>query len=891
MSTFKYPLFHHHQQLDDNRNGNSSIPATVGTSETEPKNSSMEQQNVDHELQRMQKLQMFDEQMKRLDLQQRQEDKELLKNSALGPISPPNNNPTSKSSPSSRSLPGSRRNSGSEDDPDVLDFGNKLKLSDNEQSNIQFALRKSPGRLLNKLPNRSMTADVNNLQHAGYKPVSTATVNAPSHATSAFSGSFLFDDDDRQSKATTGMVPPYTDTTYVTQYGDNADNYSFAPHESYSMRQNASTHPNRNVEPLQRRSDWLNSDAVQQQAPITSLTSNISEDRIPASSAQAAFYGRRPSAGLTNNRSFSQNSLDPFSEGFQIRSKLNAARSTSDLQSTNTVSSRIPTNNGLAMYDNLAGDNSVDLTANICRQHQQGYCPRGDQCPYLHTAPSAVAFSPALSVPSPTGVPGAQHHVAMAAAAGQLGPMGYAGGLPINALYQQYPNGMPFNPSANPNAGLVHPFTKAGPHANNLGNMRYPPQTGSLGHHKSDSNMYSRRGSADHDQTNRFANVELKDLTGKIYELCKDQHGCRYLQKKLEEHNEDNLNIIFNEVFKHFVELMTDPFGNYLCQKLLDYCNDEQRTIIVETVAKDLVGISLNMHGTRAVQKMIESLSTSRQIRMIIVALTPNVVTLIKDLNGNHVIQKCLHRLSAADNQFIYDAVSHHCVEVATHRHGCCVLQRCIDHASISQRAQLVTEVTHSALPLVQDPFGNYVVQYVLDLGDAMFSDALIRRFIGNVCTLSVQKFSSNVIEKCIRVAEPDTRKCLIEEMLDKDALEKLLRDSFANYVVQTSLDYADPEQRVKLVDCIRPILPSIRNTPYGKRIQGKLQRDQQQRDQQQHQQQSNVYKKFSNINNRDNVQMQNLQSNNGLPVLGFPFNYGNIGMIGMNEQQMYPYM
>jgi hypothetical protein len=43
-------------------------------------------------------------------------------------------------------------------------------------------------------------------------------------------------------------------------------------------------------------------------------------------------------------------------------------------------------------------------------------------------------------------------------------------------------------------------------------------------------------------------------------------------------------------------------------------------------------------------------------------------------------------------------------------------------------------------------------------------------------------------------------------------------------------------------------------------------------------------------MNNRDNVQMQNLQNNNGLPVLGFPFNYGNMGMIGMNEQ-MYPYM
>ena len=49
------------------------------------------------------------------------------------------------------------------------------------------------------------------------------------------------------------------------------------------------------------------------------------------------------------------------------------------------------------------------------------------------------------------------------------------------------------------------------------------------------------------------------------------------------------------------------------------------------------------------------------------------------------------------------------CVEVATHRHGCCVLQRCIDHASDHQRIQLVNEITYNALTLVQDPYGNYV--------------------------------------------------------------------------------------------------------------------------------------------------------------------------------------
>lgn len=64
------------------------------------------------------------------------------------------------------------------------------------------------------------------------------------------------------------------------------------------------------------------------------------------------------------------------------------------------------------------------------------------------------------------------------------------------------------------------------------------------------------------------------------------------------------------------------------------------------------------------------------------------MVTLIKDLNGNHVIQKCLHRLSADHRQFIYDAITNNCIEVATHKHGCCVLQRCIDYASPSQKVK-----------------------------------------------------------------------------------------------------------------------------------------------------------------------------------------------------------
>ena len=64
-----------------------------------------------------------------------------------------------------------------------------------------------------------------------------------------------------------------------------------------------------------------------------------------------------------------------------------------------------------------------------------------------------------------------------------------------------------------------------------------------------------------------------------------------------------------------------------------------------------MIKIALNSHGTRALQKMIEFISTAEQIQTIINALDHRVVELIQDLNGNHVIQKCLNRLSCDDAQ------------------------------------------------------------------------------------------------------------------------------------------------------------------------------------------------------------------------------------------------
>jgi hypothetical protein len=88
-------------------------------------------------------------------------------------------------------------------------------------------------------------------------------------------------------------------------------------------------------------------------------------------------------------------------------------------------------------------------------------------------------------------------------------------------------------------------------------------------------------------------------VKGYIYFMAKDQNGCRFLQRKLEQ-GEKHVDAIFEGIIDHIAELMTNSFANYLVQKMLDVCDEEQRLRIIAVLTEDpvlLLRISLNTHG------------------------------------------------------------------------------------------------------------------------------------------------------------------------------------------------------------------------------------------------------------------------------------------------------
>lgn len=92
----------------------------------------------------------------------------------------------------------------------------------------------------------------------------------------------------------------------------------------------------------------------------------------------------------------------------------------------------------------------------------------------------------------------------------------------------------------------------------------------------------------------------VNEVAGRVYLMAKDQHGCRFLQRKLAEGAPTDVEKIFVEIVDYIVDLMTDPFGNYLVQKLLEICDEDQQMQILHAITRqsgELVRISCNMHG------------------------------------------------------------------------------------------------------------------------------------------------------------------------------------------------------------------------------------------------------------------------------------------------------
>ncbi|KAJ1558499.1 mRNA binding protein puf3, partial [Nowakowskiella sp. JEL0078] len=337
-------------------------------------------------------------------------------------------------------------------------------------------------------------------------------------------------------------------------------------------------------------------------------------------------------------------------------------------------------------------------------------------------------------------------------------------------------------------------------------------------------------------RNNKNKKYELRDIVGSIVEFSGDQHGSRFIQQKLESANGDDKQLVFDEILQNALQLMTDVFGNYVIQKFFEHGNQIQKHLLAKQMEGHVLSLSLQMYGCRVVQKALEHVLTDQQAALIH-ELDGNVLKCVKDQNGNHVIQKAIERIPAEHCQFIIDAFHGQVYALATHPYGCRVIQRifehCTDDLSGNRGANakpLLDELHRYTLNLIQDQYGNYVIQHVLEHGKPQDKALIVGKVRGQVLQMSKHKFASNVIEKCVAFGTRRDRQMLIDEVIQgkpdgTSPLVAMMKDQFANYVVQKMLEVVDGEQREMLLVRIKPHLQSLKKYTYGKHLIAKVEK------------------------------------------------------------------
>ncbi|XP_078069190.1 pumilio homolog 2-like isoform X6 [Mustelus asterias] len=330
-------------------------------------------------------------------------------------------------------------------------------------------------------------------------------------------------------------------------------------------------------------------------------------------------------------------------------------------------------------------------------------------------------------------------------------------------------------------------------------------------------------------RNNRFPNLQLRDLVGHIVEFSQDQHGSRFIQQKLERATPAERQMVFSEILQAAYQLMTDVFGNYVIQKFFEFGSMDQKLALAQRIRGHVLPLALQMYGCRVIQKALESISADQQNDMV-KELDGHVLKCVKDQNGNHVVQKCIECVQPQSLQFIIDAFKGQVFVLSTHPYGCRVIQRILEHCTPEQTLPILEELHQHTEQLVQDQYGNYVIQHVLEHGRPEDKSKIVAEIRGKVLALSQHKFASNVVEKCVTHASRAERALLIDEICCQNdgphsALYTMMKDQYANYVVQKMIDVAEPAQRKIIMHKIRPHITTLRKYTYGKHILAKLEK------------------------------------------------------------------
>jgi len=139
---------------------------------------------------------------------------------------------------------------------------------------------------------------------------------------------------------------------------------------------------------------------------------------------------------------------------------------------------------------------------------------------------------------------------------------------------------------------------------------------------------------------------------------------------------------------------------------------------------------------------------------------------------ANFVLQKCVTTLEPENVQFVVDEIVQGSVEkVATNKFGCRVIQRLVERCPDEQVAPLVQAVVVQFSTISRHPYGNYVVQHLLEHASLQHRRHLSLLVELDVRGLAADCFGGAVVSGALSGAPAENQVCMARALVKEGAL------------------------------------------------------------------------------------------------------------------------
>jgi len=304
----------------------------------------------------------------------------------------------------------------------------------------------------------------------------------------------------------------------------------------------------------------------------------------------------------------------------------------------------------------------------------------------------------------------------------------------------------------------------------------------------------------------------IKNLKIPLTKLLTTKKGIYEIENYLYTNKNKNVTILLQLLNKEgLTKLMKNKFGNYFIQELIKNANYEQVKFILNLISSNFVDISESISGTYVIQKLLEKIDTIELRFVVLQSIENRELEMGFNSNATYVLQKIIEKIPDIERIRLNEIILNNIIFLSVNPDCVFIVEKFIETITINEnKIRIKNIIFMHCVQLSNNPYGNYLIQFILKVWKNEDIKNIQNIIIENANYLVQQRYSSNVIEKCIEIFGYEKRNRLIKNMCLKGDILQLIKNQYGHYVLNKTIIFIEDDVKIEIEKILNNKMPEM---------------------------------------------------------------------------------